>query len=97
MNLGDIKANTGDRVQQKTPNEDLKTRLREEGLKQASPLSGNPGFFKHQPVDHTAEEYGYSVALFNKRFHSSKEKPYLKHRPRKKIRYLILKRWLKMC
>lgn len=36
MNLGDIKASTGDRVQQKTPDEDIKARLREEGLKQAA-------------------------------------------------------------
>lgn len=36
MKLGDIKANTGDRVAQKTPNDDIKARLREEGLKQAT-------------------------------------------------------------
>lgn len=36
MNLGDIKANAGDRIQQKNPNDDIKAQLREEGLKQAA-------------------------------------------------------------
>ena len=36
MNLGDIKANAGDRIQQKTPNDGIKMQLREEGLKQAA-------------------------------------------------------------
>lgn len=36
MNLGDIKSNVGDRVQQKTPNDEIKSRLQEEGLKQAA-------------------------------------------------------------